>query len=167
MEVYGFGQTTGEQSRMINLGSADGTACGKGAVPMRTPMGRNTGVTDPESAGILRILVVDDYADTARTLASLLTRLGHDARAVTGGADALHLAREFLPEVAVIDLMMPGMDGHAVARGIRETPGLEYALLVAMTGFGPGDKRRAPGGDFDLLLLKPIGAEELLRAVRA
>jgi two-component system, sensor histidine kinase len=134
---------------------------------MRTPQAESATMTAPDSDGMMRILIVDDYADTAKTLASVLRLMGHDTRATTAGAEAIRVAREFLPDVAVIDLMMPGMDGHAVARAIRETPGLEHALLVAMTGFGPGDKRRAPEGDFDLFLLKPIKVEELLSAVRA
>jgi two-component system, sensor histidine kinase len=134
---------------------------------MRTSWAESATMAAPHSASMLSILVVDGYADTARTLASLAPHKGHDARAATGGVEAVRLAQEFLPEVAVIDIMMPGVDGHEVARGIRDTPGLEHALLVAMTGFGPGDKRRAPEGDFDLFLLKPIKVDELLSAVRA
>jgi CheY-like chemotaxis protein len=134
---------------------------------MRTPQAESATMIAPDSDGMMRVLVVDDYADTAKTLASLLRLMGHDTRATTNGAEAIRVAQEFLPDVAVIDLMMPGIDGHAVARAIRGTSGLEYALLVAVTGFGPGDKRRTPEGDFDLFLLKPVKVEDLLSAVRA
>jgi CheY-like chemotaxis protein len=114
-----------------------------------------------------RVLVVDDHPDTARTFAMLLGRLGHDARAVTDGADALRLARDFLPGVVLIDVQMPGMDGHDVARGLRATPGLEHILLVAVTGHAHGDRRLAPPGDFDLFLLKPVSPDDLISVIRA
>jgi CheY-like chemotaxis protein len=108
-----------------------------------------------------RILVVDDHPDTALTFAQLLRRLGHDVLACTTGEEAVALAEAFSPDAALIDVHMPRVDGHDVAKGIRRVAGLENALLVAMTGFGPGDRRRAPEGDFDLLLLKPVSVEDL------
>lgn len=108
-----------------------------------------------------RVLVVDDHPDTAASFSLLLGRMGHEVCAVTSGAEALRLAREFHPEVALIDIHMPEVDGHEVARGLRTTPGLEQALLVAMTGFASGDRRRAPEGDFDIFLLKPVSPTDL------
>jgi len=58
------------------------------------------------------------------------------------------------------------MNGHQVARTMRETPGLEHTLLVAVTGWVPGDKRRAPEGDFDVFLLKPVELPDLQTALR-
>jgi CheY-like chemotaxis protein len=114
-----------------------------------------------------RILVVDDYPDTARTFELLLSSLGHEVRACTEGSEALRVAARFLPEAALIDIQMPGTDGHEVARGIRALPGLERALLIAMTGLQPGARRRAPEGDFDVFLLKPVDPAELDRTVRS
>ena len=100
-----------------------------------------------------RVLVVDDHPNTAESFALLLRAWGHEVRAAEGGAQALELARSFLPDVALIDIHMPQVGGHEVARGIRATPGLEGALLLAVTGVQPGDWRRAPEGDFDLSLI--------------
>jgi CheY-like chemotaxis protein len=108
-----------------------------------------------------RVLVVDDHPDTAASFALLLRHMGHDVCSTVTGAEALRSAQGFRPDAALIDIHMPGMDGHEVARGIRATPGLEHALLVAMTGFGPGDKRRAAEGDFDVFLLKPVDPADL------
>jgi CheY-like chemotaxis protein len=113
-----------------------------------------------------RVLVVDDHPDTAHSFAMLLDRLGHVALAVTSGADALQRAGDFLPDMALIDVQMPGMDGHEVARGLRGTPGLEHILLVAVTGYAHGDRRLAPPGDFDLFLLKPVSPDDLVSVVR-
>jgi CheY-like chemotaxis protein len=113
-----------------------------------------------------RILVVDDCPDTAFSFELVLRSLGHEARSCTSGGEALRLAAKFLPDAALIDLRMPGQGGHAVARGIRATPGLERALLVAVTGLQPGDAGREPEEVFDLLLLKPVSPDELERALR-
>jgi CheY-like chemotaxis protein len=113
-----------------------------------------------------RVLVVDDHPDTAHTCALLLRHTGHEARSATGGAEALRIAAEFLPDTALIDVHMLGLDGQAVARGIRALPGLEGTLLVALTGLNPGDPRRAPEGDFDAFLLKPVDLAELDRLLR-
>jgi CheY-like chemotaxis protein len=79
----------------------------------------------------------------------LLLSLGYVAHSCTGGQAALSLAAEFLTDAALIDLHMPGLHGHEVARRLRAIPGLEHSLLIAMTGLQPGDRRRAPGCDFD------------------
>jgi CheY-like chemotaxis protein len=113
-----------------------------------------------------RVLVVDDHPDAARSFALLLEHLGHDVLAVTCGAEALRRAGDYLPDVALIDVQMPGMDGHEVARGLRGTPGLEHILLVAVTGHAEGDRRLAPPGDFDLFLLKPVSPDDLASALR-
>jgi CheY-like chemotaxis protein len=115
---------------------------------------------------MVRVLVVDDHPDTTTSFSLLLRQMGHEVCAVTSGAEALRLAREFRPEVALIDIQMPEVDGHEVARGLRATPGLEHALLVAMTGYASGDKRRAPEGDFDVFLLKPVSPEDLAALLR-
>jgi len=80
---------------------------------------------------------VDDNTDAAHSLARLLARLyGQDVRVTHEGSSALDVAREFRPEVVLLDIGMPGMDGHEVARRLRSQPGLEQTLLVALTGWG-------------------------------
>jgi CheY-like chemotaxis protein len=114
-----------------------------------------------------RVLVVDDHPNTAHSFALLLRAWGHEAHAATGGAEALRLALSFPPDVALIDLHMPDVGGHEVARRLRATPGLERALLLAVTGVQPGDRRRGSGAEFDAFLLKPVDPDELRRLIDA
>ena len=111
-----------------------------------------------------RVLVVDDYADAADSLALLVRTLGHEARAAYNGPSALQLAHAFLPHVVLLDLGLPGMDGFEVARRLREVGGLRDALLVAATGYGQeDDRRRCLEAGFDHFLLKPYDPNELAR----
>jgi two-component system OmpR family response regulator len=80
------------------------------------------------------VLVVDDLPDAAESLATLLDLYGFPARAATGGADALAACAAELPDVVVLDLLMPGVDGCAVARRLREVYGAERPAVVALTG---------------------------------
>jgi CheY-like chemotaxis protein len=112
-----------------------------------------------------RILIVDDDLDAASSFELALCFLGHEAVACTDGAEALRLAAELRPDVALIDIQMPGLDGYQVAWGLRTLPGLGDTLLIAVTGLTPGDRRHAYEGDFDLVLLKPVPLSELERAL--
>jgi CheY-like chemotaxis protein len=110
-----------------------------------------------------RILVVDDSADTAEGLALLLRLKGHTVRTAYSGAAALEAARELRPEVAVLDIGLPDLDGYEVARRLRQQAG-EGArlLLVALSGLGQeADRRRSHEAGLDHHLLKPIELEEL------
>jgi len=117
----------------------------------------------------LRILVVDDYADTAQTLAIWLRLEGHDARFAESGGRALKLAEEFLPQVVLLDIGLPDVDGYEVARRLRQSPGGASAILVAMTGYGQArDLRLSAEAGFDHHLLKPVdsgGLSDLLRRI--
>jgi two-component system, chemotaxis family, CheB/CheR fusion protein len=108
-----------------------------------------------------RVLVVDDCPETASSFCELLRLLGHEARAVNDGPSALALAAGFRPEAALVDIVMPGMDGYEVAHHLRAVPGLEHALLIAISGEVEGSGRRPPEGDFDLYLLKPVDPDDL------
>jgi CheY-like chemotaxis protein len=111
----------------------------------------------------LRILVVDDLRDAADSLALLLGLMGHAARAAYDGPTALRVACGFKPDVVLLDLCLPGMDGYEVARRLREETGQD-ALLVAATGLGrEEDHRRSREAGFDRLLLKPLDLDELAR----
>ncbi len=104
-----------------------------------------------------RVLVVEDNADAAESLASLLTLEGFDVRAAHDGLTAIHLARSFRPEVVLLDIGLPGMDGYEVARRLRQEDGLKQALLVALTGYGQDqDRRRSAEAGFDHHLVKPV-----------
>src|SRR6185369_3183357 len=92
----------------------------------------------------VRVLVVEDNVDAAESLATLLRLWGHDVRVVHDGLDALDAARSYLPEVVLLDIGLPGLDGYQVAERLRTERGLASTLLVAMTGYGqPEDRRRS------------------------
>jgi PAS domain S-box-containing protein len=112
-----------------------------------------------------RVLVVDDNRDAADSLAMLLRLLGAEVQIVYSGAEALAVLDEFCPNVVLLDIGMPGMDGHEVARRIRRLPEYRNVLLIAMTGWGQDeDRRRSTEAGFDYHLIKPadVGALETL-----
>jgi len=112
-----------------------------------------------------RILVVDDSTDSAEALAKLLTILGHDVETAYDGLAALEVAQIKRPDVVMLDIGMPRMDGFDVARCIRKDSALKDVFLVAMTGYGQEDDRRqTQESGFDAHLVKPVLLEDL-RAV--
>ena len=109
-----------------------------------------------------RILIVDDNIDAARSLATLQRRRGHDTRTAFTGPDALTAAAEFLPQVVLLDIGLPGMDGFEVARQIRTMPELKDAFVVAMSGYGrEEDLAAAREAGFDDYLVKPLNLARL------
>ena len=111
---------------------------------------------------VRRILVVDDNVDAADSLGTLLRLAGHEVRVVHDGRGAVDAAAEFLPEVVLLDIAMPDMDGYDVARRLRQLAGGETALIVAVTGFGRDeDRRRAKAAGFDLHVTKPLDPARL------
>lgn len=114
-----------------------------------------------------KILVVDDNEDAARALAMLLRYSGNEVRTALDGPTALELAVTFGPELILLDLGMPGMDGCEVARRIRQTPELGAVRLVALTGWGQEDDRlRTRDAGFDHHLVKPVDPDELAAVIR-
>ncbi len=104
-----------------------------------------------------RILVVDDNEDAAALLATILELHGHATLTAHDGPSALAAARAFTPEVAFLDLGLPGMSGHELARELRRRPGLERIALIALTGWGSEeDKRRSAEAGFAHHLTKPV-----------
>jgi two-component system CheB/CheR fusion protein len=119
-----------------------------------------------ETAGTvpLRVLVVDDCVDTAESLAALLGLWGYRAVVAHDGGTALVAALAHQPEVILLDLALPGLDGLEVARRLRRQQDLREALLVAVTGYGDeACRRRADEAGFDLYLLKPLDLDWLQR----
>lgn len=109
-----------------------------------------------------RILVADDDNDTADTLEMLLTFSNHEVRVARTGQEALAAAHDFRPDVALLDLGMPGLDGYAVAQLLRKQPWASGIRLIALTGWGqPDDRYRATEAGFDEQLIKPIDPESL------
>lgn len=109
-----------------------------------------------------RVLVVDDNRDSADTLVELGTEWGYDFRATYNGHSALEIIRQFRPQVVLLDLGLPGMDGYEVARQLRRDPDLADIPLVALTGYGSADDRqRTREAGFSYHLTKPVSPQEL------
>ena len=117
----------------------------------------------PESR---RVLIVDDNADAADSLALLLKFEGHEAHVVYSGEEALASMASFKPDVALLDIGLPGMNGYELARQIRKMPQLERLRLIALTGYGQvEDQQRAYAAGFDSHLVKPVTLSALEHAI--
>ena len=109
------------------------------------------------NAILRRVLVVDDSIDAATSLALLLAIDGHSTESVYTAHDAIERAPAFRPDVVLLDIGLPAMNGYDVARRLRTIPSLEGVRLVAITGYGqPEDRRRAREAGFDAHLVKPV-----------
>jgi CheY-like chemotaxis protein len=103
-----------------------------------------------------RVLVVDDNEDSASSLAMLLKFLGTEIKVANDGPSALEILPSYRPDIVLLDIGMPGMDGLAVARRIREQPEFDSTILIALTGWGqPEDRDRTREAGFDHHLVKP------------
>jgi CheY-like chemotaxis protein/anti-sigma regulatory factor (Ser/Thr protein kinase) len=113
-----------------------------------------------------RILVVDDNVDAAETVAAYLRLEGHDTKVVTEGAEVLGSARVFEPQVVVLDIGLPGLDGYEIARQLRGQPHTRDTLLIAVTGYGrEEDRARAAAAGFDCHFVKPADPIEIQAAI--
>jgi CheY-like chemotaxis protein len=113
-----------------------------------------------------RIIVVDDNVDTAQALVRLLKRAGHELYIAHDGYAALEKARACSPEVVLLDIGLPEMDGYEVAARMREEPRCANALIVALSGYGQDeDRRRSKAAGFDYHLVKPADLNELKELV--
>lgn len=177
----GIGLTLAERLVRLHGGSIEAKSAGAGQgaeFSVRLPM-----LMDAKSAAVekrpgtaaagavkerpRRILIVDDNEDSACSLALLHERRGHETRIAFTGPDAVAAAAEFLPEVVILDVGLPGMNGFEVARRIRALPGLADALLVAMSGYG-SDEDLAEGkrAGFNEYLVKPVDLKKLREWIR-
>ena len=110
----------------------------------------------------LRILVVDDNRDAADSLAMLLRTSGNDIRTAYDGAEAVQVANDFEPEVVLLDIGLPNMDGHEVAQRIRQEPWARRTCLIAVTGWSDeADRARSRAAGFDHHLVKPLDTSHL------
>lgn len=113
-----------------------------------------------------RILVVDDNPDSANSLGMLLEFEGHEVESVYSSEDALERVESFKPDVVLLDIGLPGLDGYEVARRMRALPGLERVRLVALTGYGQADDReKTRGAGFDGHFVKPVDFSLLRQAL--
>jgi CheY-like chemotaxis protein len=113
-----------------------------------------------------RILVADDNLDAAESLGLMLRLMGHDVRTVRDGLQAVEEATAFRPDLALLDIGMPGLSGYDVARRIREQRWGQGIILIALTGWGQEeDKRKAQEAGFDQHFTKPVNPAELARLI--
>jgi PAS domain S-box-containing protein len=109
-----------------------------------------------------RVLIADDNEDAAASLAMLIDSMGHETRVVFDGAEALRVAESFMPDVTILDIGMPKLNGYEVARCLAPKPWMRGALLIALTGWGQErDRRRAIEAGFTDHLVKPASIEAL------
>jgi signal transduction histidine kinase len=116
----------------------------------------------PETAGRRRIVVIEDYGDARDSLRAFLELSGHEVHEAADGPTGVELVHRVQPDVALIDIGLPGLDGYEVARRLRAEPRTEHIVLVALTGYGrPEDRRRTRATGFDAHLIKPIDHRQL------
>jgi signal transduction histidine kinase/ActR/RegA family two-component response regulator len=128
------------------------------------PAGPQAAVSQPGR----RVLVVDDNVDAAHMLHELLAHLGHEAAVAHDGAAALAVAGAFQPDIAVLDIGLPVMDGYELARRLRAQRGASALRLIAVTGYGQdADRMRAQAAGFDHHLIKPIAVDALVALLAA
>lgn len=110
-----------------------------------------------------KVLIVDDNADAALVLSMCLTPYGHETVVANCGADGIELADLFDPEIVLLDIGMPGMDGYEVAAALRRHPKLAEVYIAALTGWNDrGTRARVISAGFDKHLTKPAKVEEVL-----
>ncbi len=128
---------------------------------LRAPVPAKVSLPAPLLPG-RHVLVVDDNQDAARSLATLLTLQGHEVRVAFSGRDALEIVKHHMPDVALLDIGMPGMDGIELGQLLRQQPGCERVVLAALTGWGQlEDRRRTAAAGFDHHLVKPPDLKSL------
>jgi PAS domain S-box-containing protein len=129
------------------------------------------GAIAPGNSTRHRVLVADDNADSASSLGTLLEMLGNDVNTANDGAEAVELAERFRPNLILLDIAMPKLNGYEACRRIREQPWAKNVRLVAMTGWGQReDKLQSQKAGFDLHLVKPVdpaALETLLSSLKS
>lgn len=163
--------------RLVGMhgGSVEARSGGKGCGSeflVRLPILRNRGPSEaiedigPSPAGLVRrrVLVVDDNHDSAESLCRLMELMGNEIHVARDGVEAIELAARVQPEIVLLDIGLPRMNGYEVSRHIRRMPGGESILIIAQTGWGQEeDRRRSRESGIDHHLVKPIDSHALQR----
>jgi signal transduction histidine kinase len=170
----GIGLALVKQLVTMHGGTVDATSAGVGKgsvfsvrIPLaarpETPVAREEApAVEPMPARSLKVLIVDDNADVAQTMAWMLEAIGHDYRLVHDGRDALATAREYSPDVVLLDIGLPGMDGYEVCRAFREDELFKQTPIIAQSGRGQTkDKALAFEAGFNHHLTKPVPLDDL------
>jgi len=166
----GIGLTLVRRLAELHGGSAEAASDGPGrgsAFTVRLPAIEPPAATRARPAAVAPVrsrdvLIVEDNADARETLRRMLELEGHRVRVAGDGMAALDAVRAAAPEIALIDIGLPRMDGYELARQIRTLPGDKHPYLVAITGYGlPEDRRRTREAGFDLHLVKPVDSATL------
>ncbi len=171
----GIGLTVAKRLVEMHGGSLTAHSAGEGQgseFVIRLPLVKEPGADaegvrqvrgEPTGQAPRRILLVDDLVEVAEDMACLLREaFGHEVRTAHDGPTALRLAADFRPDLVLLDIGLPGMNGCEVARRLRQQPGLGDAVLVALTGWGQEeDRRKTKEVGFDHHLVKPVGLKEL------
>jgi signal transduction histidine kinase/DNA-binding response OmpR family regulator len=164
--VKGLIQLHGGSVRAQSDGLGRGTS-----IAIRLPLHDAAALAPPEPAparadapGGCRVLIIEDHADAAESLRMLFSFSGHDVHVVHTGPDGVSAARRLAPDVVLCDIGLPGMDGYAVARALRQDR--LASRLIALSGYGrEDDLRRSREAGFDLHLTKPVDFPELQRVL--
>jgi PAS domain S-box-containing protein len=174
----GIGLTLARRIVMLHGGNirAESEGVGKGSkftvrlpqLNLALPAFEPPEVDLPHTVHRRSILVVDDNADSAASIAMFLQMLGHEVATAASGNDALHYIERERPEIILLDIGLPGIDGYEVARRVREKPEGQGVRLYALTGYGQEeDRRRSALAGFDGHLVKPVAPAELAQLIEA
>jgi len=154
--------------------TATSQGLGKGSTfTFRLPVGNVEPVPEAKAADAVRptrqrVLVVEDNVDSAETLQMLLTHVGHEVAVVNDGRVAVEAALSFRPNVILLDIGLPGIDGFRLARKLRSLPETSGARLIAVSGYGQDrDREMSRAAGFDLHLVKPVDPQRLTAAIDA
>jgi CheY-like chemotaxis protein len=169
----GIGLALVKQLTDLHGGSVEvrSEGAGKGStftvrLPIASPPLAEAAATDAQAAAAqpLKVLVVDDNEAVAQTVGWMLEAIGHDYQIVHSGREALAAAPEYLPDAILLDIGLPGMDGYAVCRALRQEDAFKRTPIIAQTGWGQdSDKAEAAAAGFDHHLVKPIALAQLER----
>jgi CheY-like chemotaxis protein/two-component sensor histidine kinase len=168
----GIGLTLVKQLAEMHGGAVEAKSAGHGAgsefivrLPMNDQPADDSNVSSKPQRMLMhygRILVVDDNRDSAESLARLLQVCGNETLTAFDGLEALEVGSEFRPNVVLLDLGMPNLNGYDTARRIRQQPWGQNAVLIALTGWGKDEDRRRSGeAGFDSHVVKPVVVEQL------
>ena len=170
----GIGLTLVRQLVLLHGGQVEAASDGPGRgsrFTVRMPLCARPAPGEPEPAaagaapGRSRILIIEDNEDARQMLQMLLVLAGHDVEAAADGPSGVEIARRKRPDIAVIDLGLPGMDGYEVARRLRKEPRPDLRL-IALTGYGQAeDRRKTLEAGFDMHLVKPVDPARLSVAI--